>query len=215
MYEIFLIVIFAILGAVMNRVRGGWLNILADKLGLITTKNENGEPENKLIKTLGKVFNDVVYSYSVAMLFGSEGNLLHLGILYGTMLLGRSAGWGAYIKGIILKKVLGEKETEWIDELVLGGTNYPVIRNAIALSLRGLMWTASLYFGLLFISTITDRFDTPGILLFFSGLIMGPVYAIAAQLADGPGDSRHKAWAYGEHVFGGLLWGMVCAAIVL
>lgn len=199
-----LLVVAAVLGALMHRVRGGLLNILAAKYGLIKTKNAYGELENPYLKTAGKLSNDIVYGLFNAALLGFTWHAAL--ILSGAMMLGRHAGWGAYIMGMIQRKVLHEKEVEFIDEIVLQKDNYPYLRNAIALSLRGLLFTGALYLGFSVVGDIGGSATPFDVALLLSGLLMGGIYAISIEFAGKYKNNRHLGWGYGEYLIGGLLW---------
>lgn len=194
------------LGALMNRVRGGLIN---DQLKL------SGRGLYALVN--GKILNDVVYAAWFTMLLG----LSYHGFINGapsytidfnwalfqmfalTMFLGRAPGWGEYIGGMIRRTVSKVPEITHIDELLFDNSNYPVLRNMVALSLRGVMWTAALGLGF-------DQFLTAFEfwLLSASGLLMGPTYLLSIEIMQRI-KKRDNGWQLGEWLWGGLLWGLV------
>lgn len=194
--------IIAIVGAVMNRVRGGGLTTLAWE------QNWTNEGKEHPTKSIGKIGNDVIFSLMFVLpLFSgvTVNSCLGFAILFFAMWTGRSFGWGTYIGGMIEKKVTGEEEIIWIDKLVLNKTDHPVLRNMAALSLRGLMWSVSLVVGF----TILKSFVyIPFTYLFILpiGLLMGPVYLLAMKISE-QGKGRGFGWSLGEIFWGFVLWG--------
>lgn len=211
------------LGGLMNWVRGG------NALGFIGKKF--GEDVKKKFNIIDKFLNDAVFGIWFAILAGTvyEGFIgetptytTHFSwsvaaILAGVMSLGRAPGWGVYIGGMINKEITGEKEIEQIDELVLKDkTDKPVLRNAIALSLRGGMWSLSLAAGLLIVKLLAySAIAFEGILITaLAGLLMGPVYWVAIEIAEKVMKKhRNQGWWLGEVLFGGVLWGTVSLAV--
>ena len=198
------------LGTFVNRVRGGLFNKWISGLGISAL-------------TSGKVLNDVAFALWFTIISGMtyngvvDGapdysitfNVLAALIMFGAMFLGRAPGWGEYVGGMVEQRVTGKKEIEHIDELVLSDINYPVLRNAAALSLRGAMWTVSLAAGFLLCKFIAYPHIAGYSLIWLalSGLLMGAVYFVAIEIAERfTGKDRDYGWALGEYIWGGLLW---------
>lgn len=201
---IYLILSIAITGMIMNRVRGGGLTVLSWNM------NWTRRGVEKPTKSIGKIGNDLVFAwiFSLLLIDGFDRYFyLSFAILFFAMWIGRSFGWGTYIGGMIEKKVTYEEEIVWIDKLILNKSNYPVARNAIALSFRGLMWTVSLVAGFLLIDTFAE---VPKQILYLTpvGFLMGLCYYLTIKFAD-----RHefiirgKGWSLGEYLWGFVLWG--------
>mgnify|MGYP003638288264 FL=1 len=202
-------IIIAIVGALMNRVRGGYLTTPSWKM------NWTNEGVESPTKSIGKIGNDVIFSLFFTLPLFSGINLdsiLSFTILFFAMWTGRSFGWGTYIGGMIEKKVAGEEEIIWIDKLVLNKTDHPVFRNTAALSLRGLMWSVSLVIGFIAIAPFSY---IPLTVLFILpvGLFMGPVYLLAMKISEN-GKGRGFGWSLGEIFWGFVLWG-TCAISIL
>jgi hypothetical protein len=109
------VILISILGAFINRCRGGLLNHL-----------------HPAMKRVCKYGNAVVFGIVAGLLIGSwyAGVLASLG-----MFIGSAFGWGKYIGGIINKTFdPDEVEIRWIDWLVMRRTDYAVLRSVIARS---------------------------------------------------------------------------------
>lgn len=208
---IYLIFSIAITGLIMNRIRGGGLTVLSWDM------NWTNRGKEKPTKSIGKILNDVVFGFLFSLLLIDGFNsdfFFSFVILFFAMWIGRSFGWGTYIGGMIEKRVSYEEEIVWIDKLILNKSNYPVARNAIALSLRGLMWTVSLVAGFFLVDVFAQ---VPKQIVYLSpvGLLMGLCYYLTIKFAD-----RHeflirgKGWSLGEFLWGFVLWGF-CAFFIL
>lgn len=189
-----------ILGAAMNRIRGGGINDFLLEKGII--------------KTIGgfrnKAFHDVVFSFLFAYLISPSVGLF-IGcalILFLTMWAGRSMGWGTYIQGIIDSKVLNETEIRFIDKIALSKKNHPVIRNVIALSLRGLIWSICLAAGFYACHKLGASFHNNPVSIILVGSWMGVVYLAAIRFCQKTQKIFKLAqWGFAEMVWGFVLWG--------
>lgn len=194
-------IIIALLGALLNRVRGGGLTDLVWKYNIAHERDET------FWKKFSKHSNDIVFGLVFSFLIGF--NFWAFLILVVSMWIGRSWGWGRYIGGIIEEKVRDEQEVEWIDNLVLNEDNYPILRNTIALSFRGLMWSLCIVFGF---SIIASAGLTPLSLSFILiapvGLLMGPTYLFTIKILDQK-FNLGSGWGLGEILFGFILWGLI------
>ena len=177
-----MIILAAILGAFLNRWRGGLLNILFSP-----------EQEKTSLKRIGKFGNAIGFGL-LAGYVASSYYAIVVGIA--AMLIGASFGWGKYISGIINKDFdANEEEIKWIDKLVMKTNDYAQLRSVAALSLRGLIWTVCIAIPMAF-------FNLAYLYFIPVGLLMGVVYYVTISIAGA------KGWGYGEYAFGGLLWGL-------
>lgn len=198
------ILLIAFLGSFLNRVRGGWLTITMWKLNIANYGDET------FYKSFGKVINDIIYGLLFSYILIGSIQYSVFFILYFSMLLGRSPGWGVYIGGIINRKVKKEEEIEWIDEIILNKSNFPALRNSIALSLRGFMWSSSLLFGVSLIAAY-EYIILPSKFIYIMplGLTMGLIYWLACIISEKTSKGRGWGWSLGEYLFGFILWGGV------
>ena len=212
-------ILSAAIGTVINRVRGGLLNEWI-----------SGKGWSAFIG--GKMINDMVFALWFTVLLGlsyqggvgseakydSDFNLYAMLALFAAMWLGRAPGWGDYIGNMIRKQDNGGKEIEQIDELVRSDDpdDKPVLRNTVALSLRGVMWTVPLAAGFLIAKFVAFPAISVASLipLILVGLLMGPVYLIAIEVSEKLlKRGRDMGWPYGEYFWGAVLWGAVACII--
>lgn len=168
-------IFITILGAFVNRCRGGLLN-----------------KYHQYAKRICKYGNAVVFGVVAGLLIGSwyAGILATLG-----MFIGSAFGWGKYIGGIINKTFdPDEVEVRWIDWLVMQKTDYAQLRSVVALSLRGLIWTSCIA-----VSVANWNLDY----LFYApvGLLMGIVYYITISISKAKGWS-YGEWVFGALLWG-------------
>jgi hypothetical protein len=151
-----MIILISIIGAFLNRCRGGLLTILF-----------NPDESNTFWKKVGKFGNAVGFGLLCGYL-ASNYYAIPVGIV--AMLVGASFGWGKYIAGIFNKTFdVNEVEISWIDKLVMQKNDYPVLRSITALSLRGLIWTS-------IIAAMLAPFNLAFLYFAPVGLLMGLVY---------------------------------------
>jgi hypothetical protein len=189
-------ILLFLLGGIVNRIRGGWLYDILHKYNI-----------NYLCPYV-KQFNDFVFAITFSYLLGNHLNnkgLIEFAILYVSMWSGRSLGWGIYINGMIEKRVIKEEEIKIIDKIFLSKSNYPVLRNCLALSARGLIWTNCFLMG--FVSLDCIFYFKTGLLLQILGLLMGPIYLLSMEICQRiPGFIRGNGWQLGEFFWGSVLW---------
>lgn len=195
-------IIVASVGLVINRVRGGTATDYLRKANWISEKDSF---------PFVKVLNDFAFatSFMLGLGFGFDlKTLLAFTALFLAMWAGRSLGWGSYIGGMIERKVSGEKEVAAIDALVLTKKDHPVLRNTIALSLRGMIWTVCLFVGFLICDLIGFQISDLSFLIVPLGLLMGPTYFLAMEICQRiPTLVRGNGWQLGELIWGFTLWG--------
>jgi hypothetical protein len=199
--------IAAILGSIFNRFRGGGLQQLAWDFGIGSPR-----PEEGFAKTLSKILNDIAFAAFFSWYLGLNINIqgfICFGALYAAMAGGRSIGWGTYIDDIINKEVSNRPEVAIIDFLVLRGSNFPRLRNTIALGLRGVIWATSLLVGFIICAfagadVMQSIFYLPAF-----GFLMGICYLIPIEICGyfNIKTGRGYGWTVGEVVFGAVLWG--------
>lgn len=212
-------ILLALIGALANHIRGGLLTVLRMEYLMKRygyTWGQVSEMVGNTLKTLGKQGNHILFALLyTTQLYVSPWYLVGLSsvLLYAGMYGGASMGWGTYINGMISREIRDEKEITVIDSLVLKGkTDHPVLRNTVALSLRGLLWTIclSVAFSLVSIFTKVSALLIFGILPV--GLLMGPTYLLAMEICQRI-TFRGNGWQVGEYFWGFVLWGSVAILI--
>lgn len=200
--------VFSLIGAIANRVRGGGINDRLVKLEWIDSVDDF---QNKLV-------HDIIF----ALIFSSIAPIAFVwqffwvfACLFLTMWAGRSVGWGVYIDGIIAAKKPEQGEVKIIDELVFSKTNHPVLRHTIALSLRGLFWTACLAVGFA-LSYLPSGIPCPWGKISLIGLLMGITYLCTARICQfitRKTGFKLPEWGASEMVWGFIMWGLIYAII--
>jgi len=200
----------AFLGALMNKIRGGILTDLMWSVGRLFGKDWT-KSEVPLTKTL----NDLVFAGAFTCVI-SGGSVYTLDALYMfialflSMMIGNRFGWGSYINGMFQDKIGIDirKQISWIDNLVFPSKSHPDLRNCLALSLRGLMWTLPLTIAFWICSLLGFYIAPTFVWIFPLGLLMGFVYLFTTNEII-----EHSGWAWGEILWGYILWG-ACAALI-
>ena len=198
-------ILISILGAFINRCRGGLINKLAwnsttKEIEWTDYKHADKLPTNysPLGKRIGKYGNAVVFGVVAGLLIGSW----YAGLAGAVgMFIGSAFGWGRYIEGIVTGKIyLNQEEIVWIDKLVMRSTDYARLRSIAAMGLRGLIWTSCIAASLFY--------WTPSVLYYIPiGLLMGVVYY--ATLVPFPANKLVIC----EWVWGAVLWGSLAISI--
>lgn len=163
--------LLSLFGGFINRIRGGWFDLGA--------------------------FNKPINHILFGLTFGHS--IFQVIILACSMWLGTCFGWGSYIGGLINKKVEPRGDSKILDYLFLRSTNHPILRNALALNFRGLLWSFCLSVG--FYLSYNKIFCG----IAFSGLLMGFIYAMSCQIGEKL-SFRGAGWQVGEFLFGTYLW---------
>ena len=202
MFHIDTFLIF-LLGAIFNRIRGGFLTDFVCSKPSLRRKIVGTclwDRDKKCVRYV-KVLHDIVFTLVFAP-FNSGMIAVYLG-----MLAGRSMGWGAYVGGLIDDTVKDGGEIKFIDKLFLTDKNHPDIRNMAALGVRGMMWTICIAVGIKIAFMDALSLKQMGLII-ISGLPMGLIYNAVFELEE-----RYKfstplfgAWGNAEIVFGGYLW---------
>ena len=200
-----MIFLAAIIGAITNRIRGGALTNLLWRLRLVRNGDES------FIKPFSKNLNDFIFAAIFSFILDIDldwHGAWCFASLFTGMRLGRSFGWGVYIDDMVNKKVSQRSEIFFIDYLFLRRIDHPLLRNAAALSTRGLMWTLSLAISFY-------PFCENALWIILIGLFMSPCYLLAMDICEFFDSSkRGSGWALGEVIWGFALWGS-CAEIIL
>tara|TARA_R110000868_G_scaffold17344_1_gene76352 strand:+ start:30228 stop:30869 length:642 start_codon:yes stop_codon:yes gene_type:complete len=206
-----MILFISLLGALMNKIRGGLLTVLyADWLqknrGLdFQTATLKAEP---IFKNSGKHLSHVVF----AIVFTSAINphqysLLCFVLLYSGMLGGSSFGWGGYLTSMIDRKIDHERDDVSLLDKWFRGDNLPVLSGWAAMSLRGLMWTFCIYYSLFIFNWVVEA-PRPSIYIIPLGLTMGSIYLVSMEICQRiKGMVRGNGWQLGEYIWGAYLWG--------
>lgn len=187
--------LYTVLGAIMNRVRGGAFTDYVKKKGWFI--------EEARVKSLSKIANDVVFALVFAVLIG-KFSLFFIFVLYLAMLGGRCLGWGRYIGSIIRKETdpYDDAELPLVDRYLLNTSDQPVFRNTLALSIRGAIWGTSLAAGFI---VATGQFWY--LLLIPISALMGLTYLISVETCEMLKNNRDSGWQMGEMFYGSILWG--------
>lgn len=193
------VVLLSILGAFINRCRGGLINKLAwnteaKQIEWTNFRYADKLPTNysPLGKRIGKYGNALVFGIVAGFLIGSL--YASLAAVLG-MFIGSSFGWGKYMGGIATGTFdPNEKEIEWIDKLVMQKTDHARLRSIVAFGLRGLIWTSC-------IAVSVAYWDLNYLLYAPIGLLMGVVYYVT--IIPLPKSKTVLC----EWVWGAILWG--------
>jgi hypothetical protein len=215
-----------ILGAIINRIRGGWATDIAWARGWLAKPNE--VPHVKFL-------NDLIWS----IVFGILVQTTHLGclVLFFTKWVGRSWGWGGYMHAMINEEINHNDDDVKLLDKWFRGNDEAVLSGWAALSCRGLMWSVCIYFGLLVTSLYGNEPSIPNPLIAALGLAMGSIYLLAMTICGNKFVSdnyyeftlfltrfnvmtkavrleRGNGWQLGEFLFGGYLWGYTAKLII-
>lgn len=208
-----MILFIALLGALMNKIRGG---IIADIYAryLLTKGYEWKEALEKaegLFKTLGKQSHHIVFAlvFAPIVVTNNSANWIDVVILYIAMYAGQSIGWQQYITGLIEKRITDKSQVEIIDAIAIDTLpNQPILANTFALSLRGMLWSFCIFIGFFVVSMINFVEIENLLQIFYSGAIMGPAYLLAMEIAQRlKGFSRGNGQQFGEYFTGFFFWG--------
>lgn len=188
-----------IIGAITNRIRGGWATDIARKKEWISTKEEI---------PFVKDFNDFIYASLFSCLIALNRDwtcFAVFALLFSSMRLGRSMGWGGYISAMIDQKIDHRRDDVLLLDKWFRGNDEPVLSGWAALSLRGLIWSTCLYLGFLGIKYLGYDLNNNFHYIPLIGLSMGTCYLIAILVCERL-TFRGNGWQWGELLFGGVLW---------
>jgi hypothetical protein len=190
-----LLILITLLGAVMNRIRGGWLADFIypypERIKLLERFKLMKEGEMVGVKMLNAAVFGIV--------FGLLTNPYLIPIHALVLRLAFAPGWGGYIGAILDRKIYKDRRDILILDKWFRGEKFPVFNGWAALSLRGLMLTAVLAVPFIFYTKFW-------FLMGLVGLTMGSCYLIPAIICEHFGN-RQSGWQWGEIFFGAVLWG--------
>lgn len=206
-------VLIAILGAVMNKIRGG---LIADKYYNWLIK-DGYEPVDaiykaeKFWKPFAKHFNAfvfaVVFMLRLDPIYQTQG-LLCLVMLYAGMLGGSSWGWGGYVTAKIDKKIDHDRDDVKLLDKWFRGNDEPVLSGWAAMSVRGFMWTGCIAISFIIMKAFGVVVPNKVFWIAPVGLTMGTCYLVSMEICQRiPGMIRGNGWQIGEYVFGAVVWG--------
>lgn len=201
-----MIILISLLGALINRIRGGWATDIARKYKWIGSKEEVPNV---------KAFNDIVYALIFSWVIGLKlqySDLAVLLILFLSMWAGRSMGWGGYISAMIDKKIDHHRDDILLLDKWFRGNDEPILSGWAALSLRGFIWSTCLYFGFLGVKYFGYELSPNFYHIPLVGLSMGTCYLLSILICEKL-TFRGNGWQWGEIIFGGVLWGSVALLI--
>lgn len=170
-------IIAFILGALFNRIRGGWI-----------------------FPNFNKPINIVAFGVFTYLVNQCPIQFLTACLM---MWLGASIGWGRYIGALGGWEDKPLKEFPAFDEIAdefarvfypKGSKKYMRLWGFIGLTLRGGLWG--------FCLTVSHFTVLPLVI----GLLMGLCYLICIELARKLINKPGKGWEWGEFLFGGVLW---------
>lgn len=195
-------ILVIILGGIMNRIRGGTLTDIAWRYGWLQKPNE---------VPFVKDFNALVYATIFSIALGFENNwqsILGFAILYGSMKLGGSFGWGGYLTAMIDKEIDHNRDDVKFLDKWFRGNDEPVLSGWAALSIRGAMWTVSLWLGFFLVKLFGFNISSSYNFIPLVGLAMGTIYLALIETCERL-TFRGNGWQWGEIIFGAYLWGFI------
>lgn len=195
----------AIIGAISNRVRGGWLtDIIETRFPLLIPKLKKiGLWDKKKDGFNGaKDLNAIIFG----LLFGALTKIWLAPLYYGFMRLSFAFGWGGYIGAIIDRRIHHDRDDVLLLDKWFRGDSVPVLSGWAALSCRGFMLTAilSLPFYIWFLLGGSHNV----VYLPLVGLAMGTIYLVCCEVCQRI-TIRGHGWQWGEIIFGGYLWAAI------
>ena len=211
-----MIILIAIIGATVNRIRGGWLTdfvrtkpnlkVLLEDIKLYGYKDDlKGEVYYV------KDFNDLVFAYCFTFWMPlTWDSVACFALIFTGMRGGRSFGWGGYLEAIIHEKINHDRDDILLFDKWFRGNDEPILSGWAATSLRGLMWSSLTYLGFY----LTSFFGYPPMNPYVSliGLSMGTIYLITITIFD-HWKVKGSGWGWGEIIFGAIFWGSFAIAI--
>ena len=211
-----LIALIALIGATVNRIRGGGLTDIVRtkpklKAFLEKIKLFGYKKEKKGTVYYVKDFNDLVFAYCFTFWMPLAWESLACFLLIGAgMRGGRSFGWGGYIESIVDEKINHDRDDILFLDKWFRGNDEAVLSGWAALSIRGLIWSALTYLGFY----LASFFGYPAINPYAAliGLSMGTVYLFTVEVCERL-TFRGNGWQYGELLFGSVFWGGFAIAI--
>jgi hypothetical protein len=208
-----MLIFISLLGAVLNKIRGGTLTDISENLLL----KWGYEPVDALTlsKTYVKPFTKQLHAIVFGLLFAasicSEFSLqyaLCAILLYAGMIAGASFGWGGYMTSAIDRKIDHNQDDVLLLDKWFRGNDEPVLSGWAALTVRGFMWTLCISTSLAMIHLLVLELPIRPFYITFVGFSMGSVYLLSMEICQRiPGKVRGNGWQVGELAFGAVIWG--------
>ena len=222
-------IIIAAIGAIVNRIRGGWATDIAHARGWLD--------KSKKIPFV-KPFNALVWATTWCFYLGFTWYAFL--ILFLSMWAGGAIGWGGYIESMINKKINHDRDDLLLLDKWFRGNDEAVLSGWAATSLRGAIWSTSLYLGFLSLTFLSYYLPPSFHYIPLVGLLMGSVYLISMKICEWISDDYYKltvilsninilnfplmtkpvrlkrgnGWQLGEVLFGATLWGIPAITIL-
>ncbi len=206
--------LIALLGALMNKIRGG---LIADIYSKWLVK-DGYEPVDAIVKAekfwkpFAKHFNHVIFAMVFLLpldpIYQTQG-LLCLVLLSAGMLGGSSWGWGGYINAMISSEVdFKRTDAPIADDIFFYLIKKPVFAGWAAMSVRGFMWTSCIAISFILLKAFGVEVSNQVFWIAPVGLSMGTCYLVSMEICQRlPYMKRGNGWQIGEYVFGAVLWG--------
>lgn len=192
-----------LLGAVFNRIRGGWLTDLVNRTTtlkkiLIKLKIYRKD-EVQHVKDLAAL----VFSFTYCYYF--DISYYYSFVFYLAMKLGASFGWGGYISAMIERKIDHNRDDVKLLDKWFRSDRFPVLSGWAGLSLRGVMWSTSIYLAFLIFNYFGYKFNDSFHYIPLAGLAMGSIYLASCEIMQRI-SFRGYGWQLGEFLFGAYIW---------
>lgn len=162
-----------LLGGILNRIRGGWLTDFARAKNWISYRDKI---------PFVKAFFDISYAAFFTLCFNLS--LLSFVILFVTSWIGRSFGWGGYLSSMADKEIDHDRDDILLLDKWFRGNDEPVLSGWAATSVRGLIWSASLYCGFLLVDVYDKPLNDDIKYISISGFAMGSIYLFSFYLCS-------------------------------
>jgi len=202
--------IFIILGAIFNRIRGGWLTDLVDK----TTATKKILIKLKIYRKNEvqhvRDLNATIFAITYCLYFNID--IKYIIIFYLSMRLAASFGWGGYIEGMISKEIQHNRNDVGLLDKWFRSDRHPVASSCAALSFRGVMWSTSIYLAFLSLTYFGYEFNPSYHYIPLLGFAMGSIYLASCEIMQRI-TIRGNGWQLGEVLFGAYIWFTPCLLI--
>lgn len=212
--------IVALIGGISNRIRGGWLTDIVRKMpktkgilesiGLFGYRKSSGGEVYYV-----KDFNALLFTSIMASKINVGQNWLGIAafaIIYSFMKLGASMGWGGYISAMIDEKIDHNRDDVKLLDKWFRGNDEAVLSGWAALSLRGFVWTNSLYLGFMCVKYLGYSINNNFYYMPLLGLAMGTIYLLSVEICERV-TFRGNGWQWGEIAFGAYYFGGIYCII--
>lgn len=210
--------IIFLLGGILNRIRGGWLTDIARSKNIIGFKDEIPHV---------KTFFDFCFAAFFTLYL--HLNPISFAILFTSSWVGRASGWGGYLSAMADEEIDHKRDDILLLDKWFRGNDEPVLSGWAATSLRGFIWSISLYSGFALVDHFDKDLNNSFRYISIIGLAMGTIYlfsfylcslrivkSLYYQLSSFLADLkimtkpvslvRGNGWQLGEFLFGGYLF---------